>query len=65
MDFRTLATGWLPCGTNGLKGRLEFRPHEQPAGFWIIFLVYGAAGAWLVIFALRLFTGMAEPLPLR
>jgi hypothetical protein len=64
VDFRALRTGWLPCGPNGLKGRLEFRRVQQPAGFWTMFVVYGAGGTWLVIFALRLFIGSAQPLPL-
>jgi len=60
-----LSTGWLPCGPKGLKGRLEIRRHEQPLGFWLMFVVYGAGGLWLAIFALRVLTGHAEPLPLR
>lgn len=29
-----------------------------------MFVVYGAGGLWLAIFALRLLAGHAEPLPL-
>ena len=28
MDWRSLKSGWLPCGPNGLKDRLEFRRDE-------------------------------------
>lgn len=63
--LRSLSTGLLPCGPNGLKGRLEFRRDEQPVGFWLMFALYGAGGLWLATFALRLFTGQAAPLPLR
>lgn len=65
VDYRALSSGWLPCGPNGLRGRLEFRKNEQPVGFWVMFVVYAAGGMWLVIIALRLFAGHAEPLPLR
>jgi hypothetical protein len=29
-----------------------------------MFVLYGAAGVWLVIFSVRLLTGLVEPLPL-
>lgn len=64
IDWQSLEKGWLPCGTNGLKGRLEFHRAEQPAAYWLMFVVYGAGGLWLVGFALRLLFGLAEPLPL-
>jgi hypothetical protein len=65
VDLRALRLGWLPCGANGFRGRLEFRRREQPARFWLMFVVYGAAGLWLLIFALALLAGRAAPLPLR
>jgi hypothetical protein len=63
--WQSLAKGWLPCGPNGLRGRLEFRRDSQPLGFWTMFALYGTAGLWLLIFGLRLLAGSAEPLPLR
>jgi hypothetical protein len=65
VDYQSLRSGWLPCGPNGLKGRLEFRKNEQPVGFWLMFVLYGAGGIWLLVFALGLLTGQAEPLSLR
>ncbi len=65
VDYRALRSGWLPCGPNGFRGRLEFRKDEQPAGFWVMFVLYGAGGLWLLFFALRLLAGQAAPLPLR
>lgn len=65
VDYRALRSGWLPCGPNGFKGRLEFRKNEQPVGFWVMFVLYGAGGLWLLVFALQLFAGQAAPLPLR
>lgn len=62
--IQSLSTGWLPCGPNGLKGRLEFRRERQPLGYWTMFVVYGGGGLWLGIFGLRLLLGSAEPLPL-
>ncbi len=61
VDLRSLSSGWLPCGPNGLKGRLEFRRREQPVRYWLMFVVYGIAGFWLAIFALRLLAGSASP----
>lgn len=62
--YRSLDTGSLPCGPNGLKGRLEFKRHEQPFGYWLMFVGYGIAGLWLLTFSLSLLAGRAEPLPL-
>lgn len=64
VDYQSLSRGWLPCGPKGFSGRLEFRKNEQPALFWLMFLVYGAAGIALIVFAVRLLLGNAEPLPL-
>lgn len=64
MDWRSLKSGWLPCGPNGLKGRLRFARDSQPLGYWLMFVLYGAGGAWLAIFSLRLLAGVVEPLPL-
>jgi hypothetical protein len=63
--YRALLTGWLPCGPRGFSGRLELRKTEQPLAFWLMFVVYGAGGLWLAVFALRLLAGQVEPLPLR
>ena len=65
MDYRSLSRGWLPCGSNGLKGRLEFRRDRQPMAFWAMFALYLIAGLSLAIFAAGLLLGLAEPLPLR
>lgn len=65
MDWQSLRTGWLPCGSNGLKGRLEFTRGGQPLRYWVMFALYGAGGVWLVILSLRLLAGVAAPLPLR
>lgn len=63
--YGALRSGRLPCGPNGFKGRLQFSRQEQPAGFWVMLVVYGAGGLWLLIFALKLLAGQAAPLPLR
>jgi len=64
VDYQSLSRGWLPCGPKGFSGRLEFRRNEQPALFWLMFLAYGVAGIALIVFALRLLSGGAAPLPL-
>ncbi|HEY7743253.1 MAG TPA: hypothetical protein VIA19_09425 [Burkholderiales bacterium] len=65
VDYRSLSRGWLPCGPNGFKGRLEFHRAEQPFFFWLMFSVYGTAGMLLTVFAIRVLLGSVEPLPLR
>ena len=63
--YQSLSRGWLPFGPNGFKGRLEFRRDEQPQVFWLLFVLYAAAGVALTVFALRLLAGSAAPLPLQ
>lgn len=65
VDYRSLTSGWLPCGPNGLQGRLVFRREERPFAYWLMFTVYGVAGFWLAIYALAVLLGNAAPLPLR
>lgn len=65
VDYQALRSGSLPCGPNGFKGRLAFSRREQPFGFWLMFLLYGAGGLWLLALSLRLLAGQAAPLPLR
>lgn len=64
IDYRALTIGTLPCGSKWMK-KQEFDKIEQPVGFWFMFIAYGGAGIWLVIFSLRLLAGNANPLPLR
>ncbi len=63
--YQSLARGWLPLGPNGLKGRIEISKSDQPALFWLAFMLYAVAGIGLTVFALRLLAGNAVPLPLR
>lgn len=63
--YRSLSRGSLPCGPNGLKGRTEFSRRDQPLLYWLMFAVYGAGGLWLIVYALRLLSGAATPLPVR
>lgn len=65
VGYRALRSGSLPCGSNGFKGWLAFNKSEQPVGFWVMFILYGAGGLWLLALALRLLVGQAAPLPLR
>jgi hypothetical protein len=65
LDYQSLVRGWLPCGSNGFKGRLEFRKAERPAAFWTLFGMYLIAGIALIILALRILAGSTAPLPLR
>ena len=62
--YQSLSRGWLPCGPDFFKGRLEFHRNKQPLLYWLMFVLYSAAGLYLTAFALRLLSGNAEPLPL-
>ncbi|HEX7021308.1 MAG TPA: hypothetical protein VF171_00525 [Trueperaceae bacterium] len=63
IDYQNLQRGGrLPAGPNGLRGRQEFESNSQAFGFWVMFALYGFGGLWLVIFALQLLLGYAEPL---
>lgn len=39
VDYSALRSGWLFCGPNVFKGRLEFRKNEQPFGVWLMFIL--------------------------
>lgn len=62
--YQSLAKGWLPCGPNGFKGRLELARDQQPLGYWLLFVAYSAGGFWCVFTALGILAGQVEPLPL-
>ena len=62
--YQSLARGWLPCGPNGFKGRVEFRRDTQPFGYWLMFVVYAVLGLWLLVLALGILSGQTDPLPL-
>lgn len=64
MDYQSLSRGWLPFGPNGFKGRLEISKADHEVMYWLLFVLYAIAGIALIIFALRVLTGNAEPLPL-
>ena len=63
--YQSLARGWLPFGSNGFKGRLEWRRDEQPGLFWLAWATYATAGLAMAVFALGLLLGVSTPLPLR
>ncbi len=63
--YQSLARGWLPFGSNGFKGRLEWRRDEQPGLFWLAWALNATAGLVMAVFALGLLLGVSTPLPLR
>jgi len=63
--LRSLRTGWLPFGANGLRGRLEVRRGERRAGYWLAFALYLAGGVCLLVAALGILAGVMAPMPLR
>lgn len=64
VNYSALDLGSLPCGLNGLKGRLEIQRLTNPLGLRLLFFVDTAAGLTLIIYAIRLLAGWALPLPL-
>ena len=62
--FNGKKKGILPFGSRGFR-RLLVIEEEHPLGFGLLWLAYLAAGLGLVVFALFLLTGHAQPLPLR
>ena len=63
--YQSLARGWLPFGSNGFKGRLEWRRDEQLGLFWLAWAMYATAGLVMAVFALGLLLGESTSLPLR
>ena len=57
--------GTLPMGPRGLSGTVQVRRDAQPALYWVLLLLYAAAGAALLAFSIGLLIGVATPLPLR
>ena len=63
--YQSLARGWLPFGSNGFKGRLEWRRDEQSGLFWLAWTMYATTDLMMTVFALGLLLNMSTPLPLR
>jgi len=51
----------LPSGPEGFKDRFALRRKEQLFLYGVFCCLYGAAGLWLTVFAIRLFLGTAPP----
>lgn len=64
-DYRSLATGWLPCGCKSPLTRLEIRRDERPLAYWLLFALYLLGALALTGTAFGILTGLLEPLPLR
>jgi hypothetical protein len=56
--------GWLPNGPNGFKKGEGVKKEDQPVAFWFFFSLYLGGGAAVALYALRLLSGHAAPLPL-
>lgn len=62
MDWRSLASGWLPFGSRGFLERLELRRDSRPVAYWLAFAFYAAIGVALIVLGLRILTGATAPL---
>jgi hypothetical protein len=65
VTWQSLASGWLPFGPRGLRGRMELHREHQPVAYWLAFALYGTGGALLTLSALGVLLGSVSPLPLR
>lgn len=63
VTYRSLEKGWLPCGSNWLRGQLRFHREGQPFGYWLMFGLYTAAGLWAAWYGVGVLAGTVEPLP--
>ena len=64
ITLRSLKSGWLPFGSNGLKGRLEIKRAEKPVGFWLVFLFYAGGSVAITIYGLFILFGISAPMPM-
>jgi len=62
--YQSLAKGWLPFGPRGFSGQVRFTRTEQPVGYWIAFMLFGAMGLWAVYAGVGILFGWMAPLPL-
>lgn len=64
MDYQSLGKGWLPNGSKGFMQGNGVSRDEQPLDYWMMFILYGAAGTWAIITGVQILTGHIPPLPL-
>jgi hypothetical protein len=56
-------TGWLPYGPRRFGVDIVVRRAERPLAFWSLFVGYVAFGLWMAVFGIRLWLGLAAPVP--
>ena len=64
VTWRSFPAGWLPCGPNGLRGRVEVSRKCQPAAYWALVVLYTSMGLWMLRLGVSVMVGTTEPLPL-
>jgi hypothetical protein len=62
--YQSLARGWLPCGPNGFRGRVEVQRHHSPIGYWLLLVFYTIFGLWVLRYGVGILAGTIEALPL-
>jgi hypothetical protein len=62
--YQSLGRGWLPCGPNGLRGRVEVQRGTQPVAYWLLFVSYTLFGLWVLRYGTGILFGTIAPLPL-
>lgn len=65
VTYQSLGKGWLPFGSNGIRGRLEVQREVSPAAFWAVFALYGFASVAVTLYAVLILIRVCPPLPLR
>jgi len=64
ITYQSLGRGWLPCGPNGFRGRVEVQRRTQPIAYWGLFAAYTLFALWVLNFGVGILFGTMEPLPL-
>ncbi len=64
MTYRSLGRGWLPCGSNGFRGRFEVHRSAHPVAYWVLFGAYTLFALWVLNSGVGILFGRVHPLPL-
>ncbi len=64
VTYQSLGRGWLPCGPNGFRGRVEVQRRTQPVAYWGLFVAYTLFALWILRLGVGILFGTVAPLPL-
>ncbi|MCC5868134.1 MAG: hypothetical protein JJU27_06445 [Gammaproteobacteria bacterium] len=64
VSYQSLGRGWLPCGPNGFRGRVEVQRRTQPVAYWTLLAGYTLFALWVLRYGVGILFGTMDPLPL-